>query len=260
MPWILQFFHANGAGIIYFICKLAEDFILNGKTICSLSVVWPVWVEESVRLGRPAEINEDNELKTAAAYFDDAWKKTRKRVQDEKKKTLKAQKEANQLKQDLVDAFNTNQQLQHQLDEAEFRLNCKEEECSKLEEHVKFLQGSKDQLAKQLFDSLKRDCQNCAALKESNNTARNDLAKAINSFAVVGRRQLPKAQRIQTRMGGQRRSALPTSPLAVASFLGLSGRQTTVSRPRIQYCKNSMLPLTPIISMTLTRQTMTAAG
>ena len=35
-----------------------------------------------------------------------------------------------------MDAFNTNQQLQHQLDEAEFRLNCKEEECSKLEEHV----------------------------------------------------------------------------------------------------------------------------
>ena len=85
-----------------------------------------------------------------------------------------------------MDAFNTNQQLQHQLDEAEFRLNCKEEECSKLEEHVKFLQGSKDQLAKQLFDLLKRDCQNCAALKESNNTARNDLAKAINSFAGSG--------------------------------------------------------------------------
>ena len=200
-----------------------------------------MWVEESVRLGRPAEINEDNELKTAAAYFDDAWKKTRKRVQDEKKKTLKAQKEANQLKQDLVDAFNTNQQLQHQLDEAEFRLNCKEEEYSKLEEHVK------------------RDCQNCAALKESNNTARKDLANAINSAAGSG--PTLTAQRIQTRMGGQRRSALPTSPLAAASFLGLSGRQqTTVSRPRIQYCKNSMLPLTPIISMTLTRQTMTAAG
>ena len=127
-----------------------------------------MWVEESVWLGRPAEINEDNELKTAAAYFDDAWKKTRKRVQDEKKKTLKAQKEANQLKQDLVDAFNTNQQLQHQLDEAEFRLNCKEEEYSKLEEH------------------FKRDCQNCAALKESNTTARKDLANAINSAAGSG--------------------------------------------------------------------------
>ena len=189
-----------------------------------------MWVEESVWLGRPAEINEDNELKTAAAYFDDAWKKTRKRVQDEKKKTLKAQKEANQLKQDLVDAFNTNQQLQHQLDEAEFRLNCKEEECSKLEEHVKFLQGSKDQLAKQLFDSLKRDCQNCAALKESNNTARKDLANAINSAAGSGPTLTAQSPKDPNPNGGPKTLGLTNITIG-RSKLSRAFRKTNNSEP-----------------------------